>query len=120
MWERWRAKKLAYCSIVIGYTHGDGKATNYFVEPDKEGRWRVTVETVSSCCSQDVISGQKKEIEHTTRIVGEYYVVSRTDAASGNPVPEEERRKPESYTLLLSDGKPRAKGEIGASTTLKL
>lgn len=120
LWDRWRAKRLAYISIVIGYTHGDSQATNYYVEPDKDGRWRIAVETVSSCCSQDVMSGLKKEIEHKTRIIGEYYIVSRMDAESGSFVPETERRKPESYTLLLSEGKPRAKNEIVLSNTYKL
>jgi len=120
LWERWRAKRLAYISIVIGYTHGDSQATNYYIEPDNEGRWRIVVETVSSCCSQDVMSGQKKEIEHKTRIIGEYYIISRMDAESGSFVPKKEKRKPESYTLLLSDGKSRAKDEIRLSNTHKL
>lgn len=124
LWEKWRAKRLAYISIVIGYTHGDSQATNYYVEPDKEGHWRIAVETVSSCCSQDVmaaaIAGQKKEIERRTRIIGEYYIVSRMDAESGSCVPDKEKRKRESYTLLLSEGKPRAKDEIMPSNTHKL
>jgi hypothetical protein len=124
LWERWRAKRPAYISIVIGYTHGDSQVTNYYVEPDKEGHWRITVEIVSSCCSQEVLaaamSGQKKEIEHKTRKVGEYYVVNRMEAERGSFVPDKEKRKPESYTLLLSEGKPRAKDEIGLINTHKL
>ncbi|MFL6231073.1 MAG: hypothetical protein ACJ741_20035 [Pyrinomonadaceae bacterium] len=120
LWEKWRAKRLAYISIVIGSAHGDGQATNYYVEPDKQGRWRIAVETVSSCCSQDVMSGLKKEIEHRTQIIGEYYIVSRMDAESGSYVPDKEKRKPESYTILLSEGKPRAKAEILPSNTHKL
>jgi hypothetical protein len=125
LWEKWRAKKLAHHSIVIGYTHGDSLTTNYYVEPDKEGRWRIAVETVSSCCSLEVMQaameGKKKEREEVTRIVGYYYIVSRVDAESGRPVPEKERRKPERYALLLQDGKPRERGEVAVvGSTLKL
>ena len=125
LWERWRAKKLAHIPLVIGYTHGDSLTTNYYVEPDEEGRWRIAVETVRSCCSLEVMEaamrGERKEVTHETRVVGSYYIVSRVDAESGRPVPEKERRKPERYALLLQDGKPRARGEIVLSGgTLKL
>lgn len=48
LWGRWRGKKLAYCSILVGYTHGDSLKTNYYVEPDREGRWRIVVSYSSS------------------------------------------------------------------------
>lgn len=120
VWERWRAKRMAYVSIRYVNFHGDSQATNYYVEPDGEGRWRVAVESVSSCCGEEVAMGLKQEVEQRTRDVGEYYIVSRVGAETHRPVPEGERREPESYYLLLSEGKPLPKGIITASSTHKL
>ena len=124
LWKRWRDKRLTHCAIVVGYTHGDSTTTNYYVEPDEKGRWRIAVETVSSCCSLEVMQaameGRKMEREVVTRVVGVYYLVSRVDAQSGRPVAEKEKRKAETYTLLLREGKPPAKDEIRLSGSLKL
>lgn len=125
LWARWRAKKLAYIPLVVGYTHGDSLTTNYYVEPDEEGRWRIAVETVRSCCALEVMDaamqGKQKEMTHETRIVGSYYIVSRIDAESGKPVLEKEKRKPERYALRLSDGNPTGSGEaVVSGCTLKL
>jgi hypothetical protein len=107
LWAQWRAKRLAHFSIVKIYTHGDSTTINYYVEPGEEARWRVAVEYVSDCCSNDVMMGKARVISVTR--VESYYIVSRLDAVSGRAVPEGEKRRPETYTLLLYEGKPDRK-----------
>jgi hypothetical protein len=115
LWACWRAKRLAHFAIVKIYTHGDSTTINYYVEPDEDGRWRVAVEKESNCCTSDVIAG--KERVHMIESVKSYYLVTRMDAASGRAVPDGEKRRPETYTLMLHDGKPAAQAEVGVSRT---
>ena len=117
LWERWRAKRPGYCAITVSYTHGEGETTRYYVEPDSEGRWRVAVEVESSGGLHEAMRGD--DTSPKTRVLGAYYSVSRVDAESGRPVPESERRRPETYALLFQDRKPAAKDEMG-SPSLKL
>jgi hypothetical protein len=115
LWARWRAKRLAHFAIVKIYTHGDSTTLNYYIEPDRDGRWRVTVETESDCCTNDVMMGKARV--HEIESVKSYYSVTRMDAASGQAVADDEKRRPETYTLLLHDGKPAAQAEVGVSRT---
>lgn len=118
LWKQWREKRLTRCAITVSYTHGEGQTTHYYVEPNSGGQWRVAVESESSGGFHQAAQGE--DITPKTTVVGTYTIVSRVDAMSGRPVPEKEKRKPESYTLLLSEGKPGAKDEVGPSNTLKL
>ena len=114
LWTLWRKKRLAHFAIVKIYTHGDSTEINYYVEPDEEGRWRVAVEPVSNCCALEALQGTRK-IERKSLGMKSYYILSRRDAASGRAVPERETRRPETYTLLLYDGKSTAQAEVGVS-----
>lgn len=112
IWDRWQKKRLAHCSIVRSNAHGDSRTTHYYVEPDSEGRWRVAVEVEDSCCGLDILAGKTKTRKTTVWSVKSYYLLSRMDAESRQWIPEREKRRPETYTLLLQDGKPHVKYEI--------
>lgn len=112
LWTQWRAKRRAHFAIVKIYTHGDSTTINYYVEPDEEGRWRVAVESVSDCCSLEVLQGTGKR-ERKSLGVKSYYIISRMDAANGRAVAEGEARSPQTYTLLLHDCKAAPLAEAG-------
>jgi hypothetical protein len=113
LWARWLERRRAHFAIVKIYTHGDSTTINYYVEPDEEGRWRVAVEHESDCCSVDAVVGEAR-VRKITRSES-YYVVGRVDAVSGRAVPEGEARRPETYKLLIRDGKPAGRAEAGVS-----
>jgi hypothetical protein len=119
LWESWKQKRLAQCVITFhAFPEGDPTISNFYVEPDRNGRWRIVEEYQHICCWFSAMEGKESQttsgevayssVERVEPISG--YTASSIDAekilvpegkVTGKPVPEREGRQPHAYQLLL-------------------
>jgi len=97
LWDHWAAQRPGQLQVTAYTIEGDPTTWTVFVERDKKNHWRVRAkwESIQAALLQ---RGQKP-----IRKTGEtaYYDVERTDSVSGQAIPKEQKRQPESYKLRL-------------------
>jgi nuclear transport factor 2 (NTF2) superfamily protein len=108
LWERWSKRRPGRITATIYTIEGDPTTTTFYVEPDKNGDWRVATEYESVCCWSDGMEGKERKRETGKEFynVVERIVGGRDDKAKQfqiiwSVIPEGEKRQPHTYTLRL-------------------
>jgi hypothetical protein len=103
LWTRWEKRRLAHVSIVQYSLEGLATRAWYYVEPDKGGIWRITID-------EDItLPALKRDSNEHLREARSYeaYSLERVEAdnngAGGQLIAEKEVRSPETYRLRLKD-----------------
>jgi hypothetical protein len=103
IWSHWTERHLGLLMEVSYSIEGDRAAFFYFVEPDRDGRWRIGIKV-------ERLEGDRVKLgcNHFRVETFSAYVVSRAEKhenAQGKHalVPLEENRSPGEYILLFAD-----------------
>jgi hypothetical protein len=101
LWTRWEKRRLAHVSIVKYSLEGLAARAWYYVEPDRRGIWRITID-------EDItLPALKPDSNEHLREARSYeaYSLERVEAdnngAGGQLIGENEVRQPETYRLRL-------------------
>jgi|GEM_PF-7004893 len=106
--ENWSQRRPGCITATIYTIEGDPTTTTFYVEPDKNGTWRVATEYESECCWFYGMAGKerKRETGEVFYNVVERVVGGRDDKAKEfrivwSVIPEGEKRQPNTYALRL-------------------
>jgi hypothetical protein len=106
LWEHWKERRLGLVKATFFSIEGDHTSSSFFVEPNAEGSWRITVES-ESIISALLAKGRKprREITHET-----YDEIERVEATSGStapsiPLPAQAVRQPQTYRLRFRNSR---------------
>jgi hypothetical protein len=101
LWTRWEQRRLAHVSIVQYSIEGLATRAWYYVEPDKRGIWRITID---EDITLPVMKRDSKEHLRENRS-HEAYSLERVEPsnsdAAGQLIAGKEVREPETYRLRL-------------------
>jgi hypothetical protein len=102
LWEHWKERRFGLVKATFFSIEGDHTSSSFFVAPDANGCWRITVES-ESIISALLPKGKKPRREITQ---DDYDVIDRVEAtgessAPSIPVAEQELRQPQTYRLRL-------------------
>jgi hypothetical protein len=105
LWTRWRQRRLAHLVTVYYSIEGLPSRSWYYVEPGKDGVWRIAID------DDITIPALKRGSQEHQREVRSYEALSveRVELASVSPakpdrrIPDDQTREPETYRLNLKD-----------------
>jgi len=105
LWDLWKSHTKGYVKRTTYTREGQPAWCTFFVEPDSNGQWRITLECRSSVCPY--ISKKKCEQYFKTFDTETYDSLERIDIAddvfsrSPKKIPDSEHRDPLEYRLIF-------------------
>ena len=109
LWEHWSQRRLGRITATIYTIEGDPTTTTFYVEPDKNGAWRVSTEYESECCWFYGMEGKERKRETgkgfynvVERVVGGRDEKAKEFKIIWSVIPKGEKREPNTYALRLS------------------
>ena len=105
LWTRWRQRRLAHLATVEYSIEGLPSRSWYYVEPGKDGLWRIVID------DDITIHALKRDSQEHQREVRSYeaFSLERVELTSISPaksdrrIPDDQSREPETYRLNLKD-----------------
>jgi hypothetical protein len=101
LWTRWQKHRLAQVATVEYSTEGLPARTWYYVEPDKNGVWRIAIDDDITI---PAFKRDSQEHQREARFYEAYSlerVETKNSDAAGQLIGEKEVREPETYRLRL-------------------
>lgn len=64
LWQQWSKQRRTKVTTTFYTIEGDPTTHTYYIEPDKNGRWHIFVESESDCCWFYAMQKPEKKREH--------------------------------------------------------
>src|SRR2546430_15438346 len=106
LWRHWRERRLGFLTLISFSMEGLPTRLTYFVEPDKDGRWTIFIQTKTTLLGTRPGSTEHFQNEGTSVAYSiERFQLLPDGAPSDKRVDANEISNAESYRLVLKDRK---------------
>lgn len=108
LWEHWLNKRLGYVQATRYSKEGDANSYSYFIEPGEDSIWHVVI-IVTRTLNNRMNPGKKPHIFNKLIVLSiERFEFPQDNKSLNKPIDKLDRRKADSYYIILRD----VKGEM--------
>jgi hypothetical protein len=112
IWRHWHIRRLGYVHAIYHSPEGGTTVTDYYIEPDVEGGWQVTVQWQSNVVGSGLLRKKATLNKGSYRGYTLQRIRQRGTKGAGHAIPSSTKVPAESYSLILKDRKGKTVGEL--------